>query len=323
MDLHNEVNLLQHEIESILDSVAGDTAFRDSVRRPLMVPKRVLSPRGDVGWALLPLIICESICGHCEAAVPAAAAVEFFKTAADVFDDIEDGDSPQSLGEIHGHVINVGNALLALGQKSIVRLREKTIDADIVVAVLAELSSSFIQACTGQWRDLSLQAEGALSEELYLNTITLKSASQLECACRIGALVATSDEYLVGCFGSFGHNLGMAAQVTNDIQGILDASGSRNDIYQRKKTLPAIYALTHGDSHSRFVLESIYDQATQVTPDMQREAKSVLLEVGAVHYAVLVAEVFRQHALRDLKTAQAAGANVHRLKAMIDWQGDL
>ena len=319
MDLHNEVSLLRREIESILDSLPGDLAFRDSVRRPLTVPKRVLSPRGDVGWALLPLLVCESICGHNEVAAPAAAAVEFFKTAADVFDDIEDGDSPQSLGEIHGHAINVGNTLLALGQKSVVRLREKTTDPDIVAAVLAELSSSFIQACAGQWRDLSRQSEGALSEELYLNTIALKSASQLECACRIGALVAMSDEYLMGCFGSFGHNLGMAAQVTNDIQGILDASGSRNDIYQRKKTLPVIYALTHGDNHSRITLESIYDQATQVTPDTEREAKSVLLGVGAVHYAVLIAEVFRQRALSDLRMAQAAGANVRRLKAMIDW----
>jgi geranylgeranyl pyrophosphate synthase len=113
--------------------------------------------------------------------------------------------------------------------------------------------------------------------------------------------------------------LGVAAQITNDIQGILDVSGSRNDIYQRKKSLPVIYAWTHGDSHSHITLESIYDQRTQVTPDMEREAKSVLLRVGAIHYAVLVAEVFRQRALSDLRMAQAAGADVRRLKAMIDW----
>ena len=319
MDLHNEAKLLRCEIESILDWVQQDSEFRESLRRPLRAPKRALCPDGDIGWAVLPLLVCESLCGCYEHTAPAAAAVEFFKTAADVFDDIEDGDSPRSLGEIHEHAINVGNALLALGQKSVVRLHEKNIDANVVVSVLAELSSSFIKACAGQSRDLSFQTERPLSEETYLNTIALKSASQLECACRVGALLATNDAYLVDCFGSFGHNLGMAAQITNDIQGILDATGSRNDICQRKKTLPVVYALTQIDSNSRIALESIYNAGTPATPNMVKEAQSILLGVGAIHYAVLVAEVFRQHALSDLRKVQAAGANVHRLEAMINW----
>ena len=321
MNLHKETNILRHEIKAALDLIPGESTFRDSVRRPLTAPKRALCPDGDVGWALLPLFVCESICGYCEHVAPAAAALEFFKVAADVFDDIEDRDSVESLASVYGQAqaTNVASGLLVLGQKAVTRLREKKVEPHVIVSVSDELASSFIKACVGQSYDLSSETQ-APSEKRYLDMVALKSASQLECACRIGALVATTDEYLVDCFGSFGHNLGMAAQITNDIQGVLDATGGRNDICQRKKTLPVVYALMQADSHSRVALESLYNGDALITPDMVKEAQSILLGVGAIHYAVLLAEVFRQHALSDLRKVQAAGANVRRLEAMINWQ---
>ncbi|MBI4286608.1 MAG: polyprenyl synthetase family protein [Chloroflexi bacterium] len=307
---------LREEIEAVLAALPNEASFHDLVKRPLTHAKRGLAADSthNQPWALLPLLVCEAISGHYEQALPVAAAVQFLMAASDVFDDLEDADCPESLSARYGPAmaINTATALLSLAQRAEVRLEARGIDARIVVRAVDAVSSFCINACAGQHLDLSPDSSTSISEDTYLRMASLKSAWALECACYVGTLLATANEELIATFALFGRDLGIAVQIANDIHGI----GSGNDIAKRKVTLPVIYALAQTDGDARGQLERAFLRQAEFVPDAQ-EVRDLLFRTGAMHYATVIMELYRQRAGDNLSRARQAGANVERLKLFL------
>ena len=117
--------LLRDEIEAVLAFLPEAAGLCDIVKEPLTQSRRGLASGAswDSAWPLLPLIVCEAICGHYQHVLPAAAARQFLVAAADVFDDIEDADSSEALSARYGSVVatNVATTLLILAEKAITR----------------------------------------------------------------------------------------------------------------------------------------------------------------------------------------------------------
>ena len=120
-------DLVRNEIEVLLASLSDVTGFCDIVREPLAGFKRRIESKTIYykPWYLLPLVVCESISGHYERAIPASAALQLFMAAGEVFDDIEDADASGSLPVRYGSAIatNVATALLILAEGAIARLK--------------------------------------------------------------------------------------------------------------------------------------------------------------------------------------------------------
>ena len=119
--------LLRNEIEEVLKPLAEVPDLYNLAREPLEKTRRALNKdiSRDYPWPLLPLMVSEAICGHYEKVIPAAAGLEFLLAAGDVFDDIEDDDTPESLSAKYDSAIatNVATTLLILAEKSITRLK--------------------------------------------------------------------------------------------------------------------------------------------------------------------------------------------------------
>jgi len=321
MSLTKISNLLKKEIVELLQLLSGDTQFEEMVRYPLLSPDRPLSLHlSQSRWTMLPIIVCHSICGKYDPAIPVAASVGFFQTAGDVFDDIEDSDSTKSVASRYGQAeaTNAATTLLMLGQMALAKLPEKGVSSDTTVAVTSEISKYSITACIGQHQDIRHNTDPLISEESYLKTISMKSAAQVECASRVGAMVATDDQEFIDTFTVFGHNLGMAAQIVNDIQGITKANLTRNDIHTRAVTLPTIYALATAEGQDKQLLDSIYSGTDSATPEAVEKVKQVLYNSGAIHYSVVLMETYRQKALTALKKAREIGANVDILVNLLE-----
>lgn len=310
---------LRDEIEAVLAPLSNVTDLYDLVKEPLSQARRGLAvgSEHDRPWPLLPLIVCEAACGYYEHALPAAAVIQLLKAAGDVFDDIEDADSSESLSARYGPAVatNVGTTLLSLAEKSITRLKGRGVSDYIIVRVMDVVNSFCTTACAGQHLDLSLSSEMAISEDVYLRVIDMKSASQVECSCHVGALLANASQELIDTFTLFGHNLGMASQITNDIQGIIHGS----DITRKRITLPIIYALaqTEGEAHNR--LESVFGKQSESKPKLDPvQIRDSLFRTGAIHYATIKMEFYKQLALDILSEAEEAGASVERLKLFLE-----
>lgn len=307
---------LSDEIGLVIEPFSDIVGFYDLIQEPLTKIKRGLADirAEERPWSLLPLIVCEAISGHYEPALPAAAAHQLLITAADVFDDVEDADSTESLSAKHGIAlaINAATTLLILAEQTIIRLKERGVEDGIIIRVVNAVNSFYATACAGQHLDLSLGSEISISEEDYLRIIKMKSASQMECACHIGALLAKANQKLTRLLSTFGRNLGMASQITNDIQGIIHG----NDIVNRKVTLPVIYALTQKQNtvYNQFLIA--FNKHSESLPDPTL-IKRLLFNVGAIYYATIKMEYYKQLALDNLSEAEKAGVDVKRLRLFL------
>jgi octaprenyl-diphosphate synthase len=91
-----------------------------------------------------------------------------------------------------------------------------------------------------------------VDEARYLRVIELKTARLFEAACRVGALVAGAPAAVVAACGRYGHHLGMAFQLVDDVLDFVAdeaESGKRvgTDLAEGKPTLPLIHARDHGE----------------------------------------------------------------------------
>ena len=312
-----QAELLREEIEAFLAPLSDATGLYDLVKESLSKDIQGLSNESghSCHWPLLPLIVCEAISGHCEHVIPVAAALQLIKAAAEVFDDVEDADSSESLSAIYGAAIatNVATTLLILAEKGVTRLKGRDVNDYVIVHVMDTINSFYTSACAGQHLDLSLTPGIAVSEDIYLRVADMKSASTVECACRIGALLATANQELIDKFALFGHNLGMAAQIANDILGITRGS----DIVKPRITLPVIYALTQTDGKARNQLESALGKQSESKPDPV-QIRNLLFCSGAIHYATIKMEFYKQRASDILLETEETGASVKRLKLFLE-----
>lgn len=264
------------------------------------------SDRPVLRRSFMTLSICRSLCGQVRRALPAGAAMEFFAAALDVFDDLEDQDTSDALFRRHGQAqaMNAATALLMLAQSALVRLRLRGIDEPMITRAMEALVSAGATACAGQYRDLEYESEPFITERQYFNMTRMKSASLVECACRLGAITAGSDDHTVEALGLLGRNLGVAAQITNDAGSIRSQGSGKSDISRKKKTLPILFALEHAAPEDRDWLVGVYGGSAPVSPETEKGVVTILQRSGAVHYSLVRAELFRRKAAQALKKAK-------------------
>jgi geranylgeranyl pyrophosphate synthase len=312
-----QAKLLREELEALLVLLADTGSLYNLVKESLTRVRWGLTDgsKHNRPWALLPLIVCEAISGYYEHALPVATALHLLRVAGDVLDDIEDADSSESLSAKYGSAVatNVATTLLILAERAIIKLKEKGVVDYIVFLAMDIINSFYTTACAGQHLDLSFTSKTAVSEDTYFRVAYMKSASTVECACYIGALLANANQELINKFSTFGNNLGMASQIANDIHGITLGS----DILKHKITLPVIYALTQADSETRSQLESTFSKQTGAVND-PTPISDLLFRTGAIHYAMAKMEFYKQRALDNLSEAKKAGVKIELLKPFLE-----
>ena len=300
---------------SILPEASG---LRKIVRESLSDSKegRGIIFESSYPWSLLPLLVWRAMSGDSEKCLPLATSLVFFKAAAEVFDDIEDADSPKSISARYGSAvaINAATALLMLAEKALVGLAAEGADNRKVARTIDLVNSYYLAACAGQHRELSRPSGRLISEREYLDMAAVKSAFAVECSCKAAAILADGDEKMIDMFAVFGRNLGMAAQMANDIQGIISGA----DITRGKMTLPVIYALkqTGGGLHEELEAGFLKKEGRAAPP--ADRIKDLLFQTGAVHYAAVKMEYYQQQAGKALDWVEAAGADIEQLRRFLE-----
>jgi heptaprenyl diphosphate synthase len=178
-----------------------------------------------------------------------ASAVELIHAASLVHDDLID-QSPRRRGleTVHSKwfrdaALVGGDYLFALAAESIARSGD--------LRVLECLGRASVRICEGE---ISVVPDvSPLDEALraYFTKIAGKTAVLFEEGLKAAGVVSGANEEQIAALGRFGHNLGMAFQITDDI---LDYVGDPQelgkpvggDLRRRQITLPLIYAAHQG-----------------------------------------------------------------------------
>jgi geranylgeranyl diphosphate synthase type I len=197
----------------------------------------------------------------------------------------------------------VGDGMLILARVALHRLAERGVEAARIQALTRVLDEACLALCQGQYLDLSFEERLDVTVEEYLVMIEGKTAALLSAATQVGAMLASDDEGLVVRYRLFGKHLGIAFQITDDILGLwgdeaVTGKSVVDDILQRKKTLPIVYAL--GQAASREHIQEVFRKDVIEAEDVQA-VLDILDAVGARDYAQRLAEEHRQRALAELE----------------------
>lgn len=306
-------DLVNQEIEIILSSFAEIPDLGILTKEAI----ECSTPRGKAGRLLfLPLMVCEAICGDQIRAIKVAAAMILFKAAAELYDDIEDQDVPESFAARRGMpiAINTATTMVMMAEKTMGRLHlEKGIPQHRVLKTIETVNDCYLTACTGQHLDLQLMAGKKIDEDVYLKIAAMKSGAQLGCFCKAGAMLASDDDEKINSFSRFGYNLGMIVQIANDIQGIEKGT----DILRRKMTLPVIYALSAAEGDALQELTAAYLEANQTAPDVPRVTE-LLSSTGAMYYAAMRLESYREAADVALAATEIAEEPMQEFRKLFE-----
>lgn len=203
---------------------------------------------------LLCLLSSAAAGGDWQRAIPAATSVELIHNFSLIHDDIEDGSDLRrhrpTLWKLWGlpQAVNAGDALFALARLSSYRLLELGHHASIVLRVQHMLDETCLDLMKGQYLDLSFDVEQPRVLERYLEMIRNKTASLIGASSAVGALCAGASDRAISAYQTFGHHLGLAFQMLDDVLGIWGSEGSMGkpvgaDVETRKPSYPPLYAL--------------------------------------------------------------------------------
>lgn len=213
-----------------------------------LITRYILRQKGKKIRPLLVLLSSKVAGGITDRTYRGAVLVELLHTATLIHDDVVDNaDKRRGFWSINAVFKNkvavlMGDYLLSKGL--MIAVKGKDYDfLEVVTNAVKRMSE-------GELLQIKKTRKLDIDQETYYKIISDKTASLLESCCQIGAM-STSDnpDYLMG-MKTFGDNIGMAFQITDDV---LDLNGKSNiigkpiggDIKEKKITLPLIYSLNN------------------------------------------------------------------------------
>jgi octaprenyl-diphosphate synthase len=297
------------------DSVKSDTPLLDSIMKYIIRRK---------GKQMRPMFVFLSAKLHGavnESTYRAASLVELLHTATLVHDDVVDESMERrgffSINAIWKNKIAVlvGDYLLSKG----LLLSTTNNDFDH----LHILSDAVRKMSEGELLQLEKSRKLNLSEAVYFQIVTNKTASLLASACAAGAFSTSQDKSITEQMRAFGENVGIAFQIKDDLFDYGDAETGKpkgNDIKEKKLTLPIIHTLNKVDKSTKSRL--IYILKNKNT---DRSGISFVIDTvrnsGGVAYAEKKMLEYRDKAL-DMLNHFPASAVRNELESLVRFTTD-
>jgi heptaprenyl diphosphate synthase len=238
---------LEQALGRVEQSLAGATAAAD----PFLSEVTGHLVRAG-GKRLRPALVVAAACvggpdgpGVSEEVIEGGVAVELVHLGSlyhdDVMDEAEHRRGVQSVNARWGNLVAIlaGDFLLA---------RASEIAASLGTEVAALLARTIGQLCEGEVSQLRYAFDPARTESAYLGSIAGKTASLMATSARIGAIVSGAPRLWVDALTDYGHALGMAFQIWDDIRDLVCndehlGKPAGHDLVEGTYTLPVLRAL--------------------------------------------------------------------------------
>lgn len=230
-----------------------------------------------------------------DATLHAAVGLELLHTASLVHDDVVD-ESRQRRGQASVNAVYDNKVAVLIGDYilSTALLNVSITHNELIVRYLAELGRTLSD---GEILQLTSISESEISEDVYYDIISRKTAALFEACCAIGAISAGMPEERVGEAKRFGKTLGIIFQIRDDIFDYYDSDEigkpTGNDMAEGKLTLPAIYALKSTSNEEMLAIAHKVKDGTVSDDEIARLVEFTKAN-GGIEYAER-----RMHELHD------------------------
>jgi octaprenyl-diphosphate synthase len=247
-----------------------------------------------------------------------AAMVEVLHTATLVHDDVLD----EATIRRHLDTVNArwnNEVSILLGDYLLARAICLASSLDDNFACRA-ISESARYMCEGELRQIESRGNYDLTEAHYLEIIAGKTAALTACCCRLGAHYAGADAAICETMVRYGHNLGVAFQIADDV---LDMVGEEaavgkslgTDLLKQKATLPLIHLLGAISPSERAELTAVLSRSDNHHRDVLRPWFE---RYDAIPYAREQARLYSRQACGELAVLPATPA-CDSLSALTDF----
>ena len=201
-----------------------------------------------------------------------AACVELIHSATLLHDDVIDNSSIRR-GKKTSNVIWGNQPSILVGDYFLSRCFEIMVDVGSL-EVLKLLSNVSAEVAQGEVLQLQHKNEVDIAEQVYLNIVTQKTASLFGAAMKVGGCLANKSENEKKALQSYGINLGVVFQISDDI---LDYNSTKvfgknvgNDFYEGKITLPIIILFQKSNKTEREQIKKYFTQGKRTEEELNK-----------------------------------------------------
>ena len=185
---------------------------------------------------------------------------------------------------------------------------------------LPVLLTAIQELIAGQSEDLDLEGRAGVTVDDVLTMEAGKTAALLACATAIGAVAAGADRESVAALHAFGHDVGIAFQLVDDILGITGdpsrtGKSSSSDIRANKRSAPIVAALSGSNSAAKRLGEMLANGPLVADEDVALASKLVA-EAGGLDFAVEQADARLADAMARLAQLDVPAGATEPLAAL-------
>ena len=280
------------------------------IRLIMCADNRVLSAEPRPHSSTLVTAACVSAGGTWQSALWPAVAMECAMAAADVFDDIADGEAEWLAEQFGPGAVVMGAAgLLAMAAGVVLRAVDDGVPERTVLDLGRLFSEYLVQAADGQARSLSA-AQGLIKDPVDAYQLAAAKSGPLgSLGAQMGARIAEGDPDLLRAYATYGWHLAVFSQLLNDARDAAPGgSTDKRDVRAGSKTVPLVYVGSSG-APPELRGESLLDWE-------QRERQRVAAE-GGVLTAVALAQAERLRGVAVLDSLAEIGRPVELLRQLL------
>ena len=155
----------------------------------------------------------------------------------------------------------------------------------------------------GELRQLKTAGLFNMTEERYFQIISEKTASLIATCCEVGAISTTDDPDHHRKMYEIGMAIGIAFQIRDDLfdYGVYDiGKPTRNDIQERKVTLPLIKAIEHAPKAEATKIRALMKKRKKKAAEVEKIV-SFVHDSGGMDYAKQVMYDYANKAIAMLE----------------------
>ncbi len=254
-------------------------------------PKKLYDAAGHLivngGKRLRPYMVirsCQILKGKVSNAMPAASAVEMVHNFSLVHDDIMDNDEMRhGVPTVHKKfgmpiAILAGDVLFSKAFQIIV---DSKLSPIATTQLVSRLAKACVDICEGQLLDVKMAEEQKIpSQAEYITMIGKKTAALFDVSCAMGAICATNKAKDITNLSSFGRNLGIAFQITDDLIGVMgDPKITKkpvgNDLREGKKSLPILMAIKLAKGNDKKIILKAFGNSKISRKDLTKAVNAI------------------------------------------------
>ena len=254
-------------------------------------PKKLYDAAGHLivngGKRLRPYMVirsCQILKGKVSNAMPAASAVEMVHNFSLVHDDIMDNDEMRhGVPTVHKKfgmpiAILAGDVLFSKAFQIIV---DSKLSPIATTQLVSRLAKACVDICEGQLLDVKMAEERKIpSQAEYITMIGKKTAALFDVSCAMGAICATNKVKDISNLSSFGRNLGIAFQITDDLIGVMgDPKITKkpvgNDLREGKKSLPILMAIKLAKGNDKKIILKAFGNSKISRKDLSKAVDAI------------------------------------------------